>query len=297
MAPPSVGYRLLMGLPLRVAGAGVAALATLSLFAAVSVNLLPIAILVFGGYFSARWLSTERPTAAPQSGSVPAAPSTVKGWITAKVEQKLRAWMRLQGSDQYHILAGDNNIAGGYVLALREGDEEPGSAYTKADASAAVEAFARAFRGAFAATQSPVRVETAGRFLRFSPLAEPPHGSPAAENPKGAAAASAAGAMRELLATIKAAEAAPGYTPRARGLPPIVDRIYAAGMRSERGAPPLIEHGFPLHAHVPMLLHVDAARLKALKDYYGESIAFYFEFMVFCATELPTHSLLRIRLC
>ena len=108
-----------------------------------------------------------------------------------------------------------------------------------------------------------------------------------AENPKPAA--SAAGAMRELLATIKAAEAAPGYTPRARGLPPIVDRIYAAGMRSERGAPPLIEHGFPLHAHVPMLLHVDAARLKALKDYYGESIAFYFEFMVFCATK-PTHS-------
>ena len=49
MAPPSVGYRLLMGLPLRLAGAGVAALATLSLFAAVSVNLLPIAILVFGG--------------------------------------------------------------------------------------------------------------------------------------------------------------------------------------------------------------------------------------------------------
>ena len=38
-----------------------------------------------------------------------------------------------------------------------------------------------------------------------------------------------------------------------------------------------------------MLLHVDAARLKALKDYYGESIAFYFEFMVFCATK-PTHS-------
>ena len=45
-----------------------------------------------------------------------------------------------------------------------------------------------------------------------------------------------------------------------------------------------------------MLLHVDAARLKALKDYYGESIAFYFEFMVFCATK-PTHTLLRIRLC
>ena len=239
MAPPSVGYRLLMGLPLRLAGAGVAALATLSLFAAVSVNLLPIAILVFGGYFSARWLSTERPAAAPQSGAA-APPATVKGWITAKVEEKLRAWMRLQGSDQYHILAGDANIAGGYVLVLREGDEEPGSAYTKADAAAAVEAFARAFRGAFAATQSPVRVETAGRFLRFSPLAEPPHD----ENPK--AAASAAGAMRELLATIKAAEAAPGYTPRARGLPPIVDRIYAAGMRSERGAPPLIEHGFPV---------------------------------------------------
>ena len=247
-------------------GMFVAVVATLSLASIVGAVLLPLAIVAGGGYFGLQWLQL----------SAEGAPETAQGssgggpdWV-AQREKALEEKLHRKTAD-----------GGGFVMVVREGSDAEGSDYTTADAAAAVETLAAAFRGAFAAGRQSIRVDTTGRYLRCS-------------NPDQRGEDQRA-EVRTLLATIKAAVVAPGHI-----YPPIGpaklqltvdDGIYEMATRTvthHRGpggaaqeAPPLLEHGFPLHGHVPMLLAVDRKRLTALKEYYGERIAYYFEFVHF----------------
>lgn len=239
----------------------VAMVATVSLASFVGAVLLPVVVLGGGGYFVLHHL--ELPPQSAQSNQR-------AEWLRRR-EKALEAKLHEKTAD-----------GGGHVLVMREGSDVQGSDYTTADASAATQTLADAFRGAFAATGQPIRVDTAGRFLRFC----------STERGQGGEVAM----LRHLQVEIKAAVVSPGHVyqpigPRKLQLT-VGDAIYAIAARGGRhpsldlaGAAqetlPFFVHEFPLHGRMPILLSVDRTRLDSLKDYYGEQIAYYFEFVNF----------------
>lgn len=238
----------------------VAMLATLSVASFVGAIFLPLVLVASGGYLILQGFRASSEHAEPQHPE----------WLTQR-ETALATALHAKTVE-----------GGGHVLVVREGSDAQGSDYTTADASAAAQTLADAFRGAFEATGRPIKVDAAGRFLRFCSSERRQSGEVAM--------------LRQLLREIKAADVAPGqvFQPIGPGKVQLAvgDRIYTIVSRSSSShsldltgaAPetlPLVEHEFPLHGRMPILLAVDRGRLTSLKDYYGEQVAYYFEFVYF----------------
>ena len=263
--PPPTSTMLADGI-----GMFLAVIATLSLASIVGAVLLPVAVVGGGGYLAVQWLRSQ-PTPAPAEGAAAAAAAAAAAQAPGWLERKEKALEK-----KLHAL---NTGDGGYVMVVREGSDAGDSEYTVADAKQAVETLAAAFRGAFDAGDKGIRVDTVGRYVRCALVNRHASGTPLTQ-------------PRVLLTAIKAAVVAPGHVyPRigpGKLQLTVDDRIHAMATRTmattgadAKEAPALVEHGFPLHGDVPMLLSVDRQRLLALKSYYGEQIAYYFEFVFF----------------
>lgn len=260
MSPPAEGAGNSM-LVADVVCMLIAMLATLSVASLVGAIFLPLIAVGGGGYFAVQYITATPETKQPQRPE----------WLTQK-EKELEVKLH------------EKTANGGHVLVVREGSDVQGSDYTTADASAAAQTLADAFRDAFTAGGQSIRVDRAGRFLRFCSLEHSRDG-------EGEVAV-----VRHLLADIKAAVVAPGhiYPPIGPGVLQLtvgdaIHTVASHGGRSNRldlsgsarETPPVFVHEFTLHGKMPIVLAVDRGRLESLKNYYGERVAYYFEFVYF----------------